>query len=652
MGASPLGTEPLAQAQASAPVGPGTRFRGRAAHDAVVYRGFERIELRTMGPAEIAALRELFTALGRSFVAEVQYGEAHAETARRLERVWFAANAALDGAGAGIAWQVSPYSFHVAGETVWEPEAPHDRVPYALFSAGVREIALTRGLLREELAELLRLLTLDPVTEIPPEDDISTLLWDACFEHVLVHAIDSFAEGDQLARVAFERRVQGVVDDVKRDDSDLLEGAHRDATRGESAGELGVAPVARIAAVIAESRGLEADAVARAQTVVMRVTQGDVPAAAARELLEVDEATRRVLALRFDGDPAEIGERFVVAAASAVESAELSGRAEPLLETLASAVARLLAEAPPKGLAFVHALCSAVPATSRNAAFLRSRIASATLTPEAMKPVFERLVEAPPEELVEAIAAISSWLDATHLAGVLEVLPRTPQGKGRELLLGTVRGNLAGNEGTIAGLFAKADVELGLALVRILVEANTDGSREAVLRAVESRHPVVRIEGLGHVEGQSSERLRKELRALVEDSDPKVRLAALAAMATHRIKVAGPFLALRIRSPGFDDLSLEERRAALDTVSRLTEARAEALALELLDGGGLIKREAREQTRALAAELLGRIGTSDEAKKALETARGQRFYASREVREAAARALEAGAARGKWGGSS
>ena len=214
------------------------------------------------------------------------------------------------------------------------------------------------------------------------------------------------------------------------------------------------------------------------------------------------------------------------------------------------------------------------------------------------------------------------------------------EGAARVVLLEYVRLYLAGHEATVADLFPKVDVDLGLALVRILADQGTAASEETILRATESPHPVVRIEALGHVEGQSSERLRQEMRALLDDADKSVRVAALTAMAQHKIKAAGPFLAMRIKGATFDALDGEERRLALDTVAILTAARAEALAMELLEPGSVFKNEAREATRMIAAELLGRIASSDEAKQVLERVSGQRLLASKGVREAAAQALK------------
>jgi HEAT repeat protein len=158
--------------------------------------------------------------------------------------------------------------------------------------------------------------------------------------------------------------------------------------------------------------------------------------------------------------------------------------------------------------------------------------------------------------------------------------------------------------------------------------------------AAQSPHAVVRIEALGHVEGASSERLRLELRSLLEDREPGVRLAALRAMEQYAIRAAGPFLVLRIKDKNFDKLPYEERRQALFTLSALAAGRTEAVCLEILNENRMLASEAHEQTRELAASVLGSVARSEEAVAALQAAANKRWLSSDRVRMASQKALE------------
>jgi HEAT repeat protein len=242
--------------------------------------------------------------------------------------------------------------------------------------------------------------------------------------------------------------------------------------------------------------------------------------------------------------------------------------------------------------------------------------------------------------MASALAEILGYLGGSHVPAVLECLPGAVAPLLRQTLLKFIERVGRGHEAAMAALFPSADVDLSLGLVRILAALGTPAARDAIAQAARSPHPIVRIEALGHVEGVSSERLRLELRTLIEDPDPSVRLAVLRTMTRYGIRVAGPFLVLRIRSPIFDTLPVDERREALDTVCALAPNRFEAVATELLRDTRLLSSDAHEETRALAAEALGRSARGTEAVQALSEAEKRRLRGSARVREAAARALQ------------
>lgn len=79
---------------------------------------------------------------------------------------------------------------------------------------------------------------------------------------------------------------------------------------------------------------------------------------------------------------------------------------------------------------------------------------------------------------------------------------------------------------------------------------------------------------------------------------------------------------------------------ALDALAKLLPSRAEDVAVELLERSHLVATRAHDETRELAADLLGRTATGAEAALALERERGRRFRNSERVRDASARALD------------
>ena len=104
---------------------------------------------------------------------------------------------------------------------------------------------------------------------------------------------------------------------------------------------------------------------------------------------------------------------------------------------------------------------------------------------------------------------------------------------------------------------------------------------------------------------------------MLEDAEPSVRIAALRVIADNRIMVASGQLALIAKDEAFDDLLVAARRAVLVTLAVLLPARAEAICLEHVEKAALLPRASREETRELAAELLGDITLSPEAEAAL-----------------------------------
>jgi HEAT repeat protein len=295
-------------------------------------------------------------------------------------------------------------------------------------------------------------------------------------------------------------------------------------------------------------------------------------------------------------------------------------------------------------IAMVLSLCNAVRQDPRygDPEAIRGRLAGDVVSTETMRKILEGAVDpgANRDVFVEGLTKILDNLDDTHVPVVLEKIEDITEPVITSQLIDYLARKGRGHEEALGAMFEGATVELGLALVRVLAAIGSPEARQAASMAAHSPHPVVRIEALGHVEGVSSERLRIELRGLIEDHEASVRLAALQAMEHHNIRVAGPFLVLRIKSEAFDKLPFEERNQALSTLATLAPNRAEPVCLELLNDQRMVSSEAHEQTRAAAAEMLGRISSSRQVIAVLEDAATKRWRSSERVRSAAKAAME------------
>jgi hypothetical protein len=228
--------------------------------------------------------------------------------------------------------------------------------------------------------------------------------------------------------------------------------------------------------------------------------------------------------------------------------------------------------------------------------------------------------------------------------GIRAMLGTLQQAEGAALrvtLLGRLERWGEGYEQEIGDVVTTAGVELGMALLRVLHVIDSAAARQAIERATTSPHAIVRIVALAHLD--AAERMRTELRATLDAADPRARLEALAAIEKYKVMAAGPALALRIRAPSFDALPVGERRQALTTLGALMPSRAEAIAIELLGDQRLLEQEDHQATREIAAELLGRLGESAEARDALEAATKKRWPSrgNDRIRNAATSALAA-----------
>jgi hypothetical protein len=99
-------------------------------------------------------------------------------------------------------------------------------------------------------------------------------------------------------------------------------------------------------------------------------------------------------------------------------------------------------------------------------------------------------------------------------------------------------------------------------------------------------------------------------------------------------------LARIINGKNFNELGADERRELLRGAIVLSPERGEPLALDLAKKGGVLVSEAREATRAIAAELLGEYSRSRPTGAALHELSQSRWGLSEETRLAASNAAK------------
>jgi eukaryotic-like serine/threonine-protein kinase len=604
---------------------------------------YESYDPSALTPEEIDKLAKVFQLVERAFTGQEQYGDEHPETRRRFNEAYRETSSILAESDDALGWNINPYSFFIGDKIVWEPKEPWNRVPYQLFSDGVRLMGLVPGIDEEEFMRWVKLITLDPVSEMSPEDDLVTMLWDAAFESVFYQAIDSFSEGDQEQRASFEETRRKIVADALIRPEAAIGRAWVAEKRERESHRSPAQKTAQIRQFLMRGQPIDTEAAAQAAELELgKDTQGGQAAS----LIDIDPDTRTLFGARLEPDIATTSERFVVAAAQAFVSAWSADDAASVAAPLRNAVDGLSHGAPLKAMEMLRTLREAVTVEgdAETTERVRGALADELLSADTLGAILTDLPEpADPghDDYLKEISYVLSNLSAGAMPVVIEALvgPRGPLL--RPLGLAYLERVGKGHEGEIGALFARADLELSLALLRALAKVQTPEAKQAVAMAAKSPHPLVRIEALSNLEGASSAQLRNEMRALLEDRDAAVRLAALRAMEKYRISAAGPFLVLRICAPEFFKLDHEEKNQALKSLCTLRPKRGEEVCIQLLSESKLIRSRAFEETRELAAQYLAEVASTNPALYLLEeVAKGSKWAYSHQLRKAAQAALD------------
>jgi len=612
---------------------------------------FESFDPSTNSPEEIERMAEVFKLMERGLVARKQYGEDHPETKRRFKETFKELASALMTCDICLAWNFTPYAFVAGDSVVWEPEVPWNRIPYQLFSDGVRTMGLVPGMDEDEFYAWLDVITLDPTMDLAPEDDLVTTLWDANFDYVFHQAIDSFAEGNQEQRLRYESDRQAVIDSAHQDTARETATAWKEGRRDRSMRHGAGGKTKQVMDFINSGSPMDAEAAARVANLRMEDLADDE--AKTSDALDLDPGTRALLAARLAVDVGGASTRFVVAAAEAFVASARMGRSETVSAPLRRAVDGLSAGEPTKAMDMVVELREAVQIDGKELETdnLRNTLTSEVLSPKTLLSILQgstELDENTVDLYLKGLERILQCVQQQHLDAAIEFLPISQKGKVRDMVFAFLLRASKGHEQKLGKLFIAVDMELGLELVRLLVELDNDAAKEAISMATDSPHPLVRIEALGHIEGVGGTRVRNELRRLLDDEQGGVRLAALRAMEQHRISAAGPFLVVRMKEKSFLKLSYEERRQALSTVTTLRPARAAELCIMWLEDDKLFRSSNLENMRELAAEFLGECGHDDKARGVLTAVAGARpWKASKDLKAAAAAGLERFEARAK-----
>ena len=537
-----------------------------------------------------------FEKLGEACTSALIHGLDHPDTDRHLGALTDGLRDLLGQHPKGVCWTVEPFGFTVGDRHLWLPTGDLMEIPRSLYAAGVRRMACLAGVDRGQLEACVAAF-IAPLSA--SRADPICALWAHDPADLVLELDPLYAAGglERQARLSAGLRELDAL--LQWPDPAALHGALAALDRTTQPWQ-----------GLDDPSAFTLDAERRA-----RLAQG----------LQIEDAQL---------EP-QVVDLLLYALGPALRAPDDHGA---FLKSARRSHLILCRERPEAAFALITAILPRLGTAEQRALYL-ARVVS----PEAVSLLGQHLLDLHQGgQTLPAQAA--PWLEALgseHLAPLIPIIHPLSDTALQRPILDWLERVAKGQAHLLGQLLPGASAPLGVGLVEILGQLGTEAAQQAILSAGQNRHSVVRLEALGHLdEHQTAQGFRVEIRPLLEDPDPKIRLAALQIMARHRIRHAGPSLVMRVKTPDFDELSLDERRQCLETLHALDPLRAEELALELLMSRRFLSSDAHEQSRELATEMLGHISKSPKTLRQLQEIGQARWKNSNRVRQAAQIAIQ------------
>jgi eukaryotic-like serine/threonine-protein kinase len=553
---------------------------------------------------DVVRLRSFFKLVERMLPQVQQTGWTHSESIRKFYELYEILSTALGKDRDCFHWAIRPYSLTHRGRDIWEPPAPWDQIIFRLFEHGVRKVQCFPGTSEVEFRKLIEWLLIDPVKQLPPEDDLVTWMWEQSLEHIQLDVVDGEMNGDAEER---ENYLQQVVE------------------------------LERIAKVAINPLRIPNSSVpARSDQIwgEIRPTSGS---------LGVDPTISLALAAQLDISDDYWVDMYVEVAFEAFMNAKLSGEAylvtrplRILLETWARTNKIL------EILVFYRRLAAVAKRKVERPEldFIRSELTTALFgrtTYQLVLKFFNQLQPDKPEwkEISTIIQHWFRYFDTSEVLNVAEGLTKTTDEILRASMLEFIERKLDGLEDDLADRFLTMPNETVRELLVVFGNKRTPAALRILEDYKKSNVLELRIEAIIQC-SQDADEMSKSLGKLARNKKLEVRLAALKAMAHRNIKAIEPILLQRIEDESFHFLPPEERSVLLDSLHTLNTSLAEAAAVALLMAHGMFRNQPLEQSRLVAASYLIVHSSTLPGLEALQSASRKWWWNSERLRELAA----------------
>lgn len=483
--------------------------------------------------------------------------------------------------------RLAPFGLVYAGKPVSPDEK---RVPYLfrMFCDGIRELTITRGATRTELAALVALFGAD---KRQSDEDMVIRLWKADLPHVRHYAVDSFNAG----------ATESVESDA---DMSLLGAAGRIEQGGDGVQTTLSSDDVRIL------RGQDGFRWIADATAPALVKSADVTALQAQFHAAPDFR-------RFVGIGLRAAERAHTAGGSVVASPLVLGLFDGVLaagegESVA-AMLLVLAEADAAG-AFGRALFAAIVHPDR-----MRRLASVFVArPGAFLPFFETVAPRAKDGLVALLTDVPSGEAQIGLQKVL-------LGQGIDLTT------------FYAARINDPDEHVVLDAVAALGNIGTTDALRALGQALRNERTAVRGGALKALSGRYVVEARMEIGRALRDPALENRMLALAIVRSSGDARMGWMILTSVEDMSFSSKGAEEQAAVYEALASFRDNRTLGHFSTVLTDKNLLRSKAVVARQLLAVRALGTVGTP-EALEILNKSKGSWFLAA-EVKAAAESAV-------------
>ena len=500
----------------------------------------------------------------------------------------------------GLPLTVTTQGLQWEADDVLPVDHEHDGLAWALSEAGIRFLAFSPGVEREEARTFLAAVHRSRSLTHEDVDDLQTLLWTADFQYIRWKSeAGPASRAPAKARPAEQPRPAASApkaDEVRR--------------RVEKEVDTGGGTPSIVNLDAYESTLYFLD---KAE---IRYLREEVEREYAQDL------GRNVLSLLFD--------TFELQMDPEVRSEIISVLTDLLPPLLISgdfrSVAYLLSEA--------RLILKRAPEIDSDHLTQLNQLAGALSAPGALTQLTHALDQAGVEPTVEELEEVLRELRPDGFVNTLKWLHRLSRPDARELLARAVERVVAARPGVIMRALDSGENVVIIEALRIIEEqglSGLTGQLEELADHAEVRIRSALVPVLLRV--PTSDGL-KVLVSLLRDSDPDIRIAAVQGLSMHSYSPALEAVeAVVLNRNG--ELDLTEQRAFFEAYGSIAGEAAVPTLKTLIFGGGLGRRKGDSDTRACATLALGRVGTRS-ARRILQKVTEDRDVV---VRTAAVRAL-------------